>query len=292
MAGARPIVDPPAFTSLPYGLWQTAQQPTAPAHWRNGITYIERCPVGGTTYDECVSVTGTGAPPPPEPKTANVTQDFRGATPITVFARFDCSPVGLSDIDTVASEALARVEESQLEAAFWTGSAGGTGVVFPHLAADGTVEDAQGITLQSAASVCITGVDAAHGLGVLEQCLDDCYDGQGVLHVPRLALATLDAWGLVRGIDGTLRTLSGNLVAVGGGYPNTGPNGTAAPAGTAWIYATGAVFGYRSDVFATQVRDSLDRAENTVEMLAERTYVMAWECCHLAALINLGVPED
>jgi hypothetical protein len=52
------------------------------------------------------------------------------------------------------------------------------------------------------------------------------------------------------------------------------------------------VFGYRSDVFATQVRDSLDRAENTVEMLAERTYVMAWECCHMAALINLGVPED
>lgn len=293
MAGARQIVDPPAPAGLPYGLWDAAQHP-APAspHWQQGVTWTERCPTGATTYDECLSVTGTGAPPAPAAKTDNVGQTDRGATPFTVYAEFDCSPVGLRDAETVASNALARVEQQQVEAAFWTGTAGGQPVVFPHLAADSEVLDAQEMVLQTAASVCVTGADAAHGLGALEQCLADCYAGQGVLHVPRRALATLAAWGLVHDRDGRLMTTAGNLVAVGSGYTGSGPDGADPAAGTAWIYATGAVFGYRSEVQVRSVRDSLDRAENTLRMIAERTYVLGFECCHLAAHVVLGVPTE
>jgi hypothetical protein len=292
VAGARQIIDPPAFTTLPYGLWDTIQHPTAPAHWQQGVTWIERCPTAATTYDECISVTGTGAPPAPAAKSDNVAQNLRGATPFTVFAKFDCSPVGLTDAETVARDALARVEQQQVEAAFWTGTAGGQTLVFPHLAADTEVPDAQGIVLQTVASECVTGVDVVHGLGELEQCLDDCYSGQGLIHIPRNALPTFAAWNLVREVDGRLLTPSGNLVVVGGGYTGTSPAGADPAAGTTWIYATGAAFGYRSEVFFTSVRDSLDRAENTVAMIAERTYLLGFECCHLAALINLGVPES
>lgn len=291
MAGARPIVDPPAFASLPYGLWDAVQKPSAPAHWQQGVTWIERCPDGSTTYDECISVTGTGAPPEPSAKTDNVEQIFRGATPITIFAEFDCSPVGLMDAESVASDALARVEALQLEAAFATGLSGGQTVVFPHLAADAQVLDAQGIVLQTAASVCVTGVDVVHGLGELERCLADCYAGQGVIHIPRNALPTFFAWNLAIERNGQLFTPAGNLIVVGTGYPGTSPAGAAPAAGTTWIYATGAMFGYRGDVFMTRVRESLDRAENTLRMIAERTYVLGWECCHIAALIDLGVPN-
>lgn len=293
MAGARQIVDAPAFTPLPYGLWDAVQKPTPPSHWQQGVTWIEHCPTADTTYDECISVTGTGEPPAPAAKTDNVDQTFRGATPFTVYARFDCSPVGVAGAETVARDALARVEQQQVEAAFWTGTAGAQPVVFPHLAADAEVLDTQGIVLQTAASQCITGADVVHALGELEQCLADCYAGQGVIHIPRSALPTFAAWNLVREVDGQLLTPAGNVVVVGGGYTGSSPAGAAPAAGTTWIYATGAVFGYRSDeVFFTNVRDSLDRAENTIAMIAERTYVIAFECCLLAALINLGVPES
>ena len=291
MAGARQIVDPPAFTLLPYGLWDAVEQrsPGNP-HWQQGVTWIERCPDGGTTYDECLSVTGTGAPPEPGAKADNVDQTDRGATPFTIFTEFDCAPVGLRDAETVASDALARIEQQQVEAAFWTGTVGGQTVAFPHLAADAEVFDSQQIVLQPTATTCVTGVDAAHALGALEDCLADCYAGQGVIHIPRIALPTLSAWGLVQARDGALFTTAGNRVVVGGGYTGTGPDGTSPAAGSTWMYATGALFGYSGDERKHSPRDSIDRSANTMRMIAERTYVIGFECCLLAAHFELGVP--
>lgn len=294
MAGARQIVDAPVFTPLPHGLWDTIQQPTADgAHWQNGVTWQDRCPTGDTTYDECISVTGTGSPPVPAAKTGNVEQTNRGATPFTVYAQFECSPVGLADAATIGADSLARVEQKQVETAFWTGSAGGQDVVFPHLAADTEVVDAQDIVLQPVTSPAVTGADVAHALGELEQELADCYAGQGLIHVPRSALPTLAAWKLARvDDDGRLVTPAGNVIVAGTGYTGTGPDGAAPAAGTAWIYATGAAFGHRSEVYVTTVRDSLDRSSNTLRMQAERTYVIGYECCLLAAHIVLGVPTE
>lgn len=293
MAGARQIVDPPAFTTLPHGLWDSIEQPTTPgSHWQQGITWMERCPTGDTTYDPCLSVTGTGAPAAPATKTGNVEQTTRGATPFTVYAQFECSAVGVGDAATVGADALARVEQRQVETAFWTGVAGGQPVVFPHLAADAEVFDSQDILLQPTATPTVTGADAAHALGALEQALADCYAGQGLIHVPPKALPTLAGSSLVRDVDGRLFTPAGNRIVVGGGYTGSGPDGTPTAAGTSWIYATGAAFGYRSGVYVSPVRESLDRSTNTLHMLAERTYVIGYECCLLAAHIALGVPTE
>jgi hypothetical protein len=301
VASARPIVNPPAFLPLPYGLWDTADHPAAPAHWQAGVTWIDQCPAGDTTYDECVIVTGSdgGAVPAPPAKTDNVLQEFRGATPFTVFAEFDCSPVGLGDeaaINALATEALARVEHSQVEAAFWTGVAGGQTVVFPHLAADTEVVDEHGIVLQPAAVIAAEGTDAvtldpAVAFGQLEHQLDQCYGGRGVIHVPRFALPTLISFRVVQEVGGILlTTTTGNKVVVSGDYPGTRPNGSAPATATSWVYATGPVFGYRSEVRAFRRDESFDRAENTVKMIAERTYVFGFPCCLLAALMDLGVP--
>ena len=71
---ARQLIELPAvFTALPYGLWDTIQTPSPDSvHWQQGVTWEDRCPTGDTTYDECLAVTGTGAPPEPAAKTANV----------------------------------------------------------------------------------------------------------------------------------------------------------------------------------------------------------------------------
>lgn len=290
---ARQLVElPVAFTPLPYGLWDTVQHPAAGGpHWQQGITWVERCPTGDTTYDECLAVTGTGEAPEPPAKTANVDQTTRGALPFTVFAEFECSPVGVADAETVASDALTRVEQQQVEAAFWTGVAGGQAVVFPHLSADAEVLDGE-VVLQTVASPVVTGADVVTALGALEQELADCYAGQGLIHVPRTALPTLAAWNLVAERDGRLYTTARNLIVAGTGYTGSGPDGAAPAAGTAWIYATGPAWGYRSDPYVSRLRDSLDRSSNTIRMLAERTYLLGFECCHLAAHIVLGVPTE
>jgi hypothetical protein len=264
-------------------------------HWRNGVNYEELCAAADTTYDDCFAVSGTGgaaaALPPVKEPTAGY--NTRGATAFTVYADVDCSVPGFWDRAQLAiAETLARSEEHSVERAFWTGQAAGAEVVFPHLAADAAVTETRGgphtYTLQTAATTVSGGpFDIVEGLGRLEAALAECYEGRGVIHVPiALAAAMADAMLLVR--DGNrYRTPAGNLIVIGGGYPGTSPAG-ASSADSLYMYATGAMFIYRSDIFTTPPVSAVDRAVNTQEMIAERTYLLGWECCHLAVEISLG----
>jgi hypothetical protein len=297
VAGPRLPVDAPSHAPSPYGLLSVAElRGEADPHWHNGITYTTRCPnldpAAGTTYDECLAVTGVGSPPPSPPKADNTLLLHRGATPFTVYARFDCAPVGLELARDAARQALEQAEGWQLERAVWTGQAAGTNnIALPHLAHGGAaIVDAQNITLQSPV---VTGggpVPVAQGVGVLEELLGNCHNGQGVLHVPVRAAAALAKAHLLVARGGVLTTASnGNLVAVGNGYPGTSPSGAAAAAGQAWLYATGPMVVYRGPPrvlnFGPEV---FDRAENTMHLLAERTALAAWGCCHAGVLIDLA----
>ena len=103
----------------------------------------------------------------------------------------------------------------------------------------------------------------------------------------------MDAWGIVRQQGAMLKTLNGNKVAVGGGYPGTGPDGSARTANTCWMYGTGNVFAIRSPIRirAPQGAKAFDRSVNTMRMIAERTYCLAWDCAHFAVAASLGVPK-
>jgi hypothetical protein len=300
VAGARQIVNGPSFTPLPNFLWDAAQHPgTDGPHWQQGVTWQDLCGGASTVMEECIAVTGTGGTPAAQGSMASTSLlSNRGATPFTVYAEFDCAPVGQDYLTDKAADALARNEAYQVSRAFWTGTAGSSGgtaqtTVWPHLAANTTLDDAQGIRLQTAASPLVTGgEDAAVALGQIESSLAQCYGGQGVIHIPYTALPTFTSRMLIlpESPTGPLRTLAGNLVVPGTGYTGSSPAGAAPAAGTAWIYATGAVFGYRSDVFVRPFPGTFDRAENTVKYMASRTYLFGFECCHYAALVTLGVP--
>jgi len=303
MAGPRNVVAGPSFTPSPYGLWDAIQKPSsADVHWQNGITWEERCPAASTLYEECIAVTGAGGSPTGQASmSSTVTRTYRGATSFAVYAEFDASPVGLiGDVATAAEDALARVEQYQVERAFWTGTAGSASggvaqtTVFPHLAAVTAMNDPSNsqIVLQTAASQIVTGGDdIAVQLGNLEAALADCYHGQGVIHIAPEVLPTMSARGLAVKEGNHLVTTKGNLVVVGDGYTGSSPAGAATSSGTSWIYATGAVFGYRASVpVITNARDGFDRIENTYRMIAERVYVIGFECCHLATVVTLGVP--
>ena len=54
-----------------------------------------------------------------------------------------------------------------------------------------------------------------------------------------------------------------------------------------WIYATPPVFGYRSDVRTFERETTLDRSVNTVKAVAERNYLLGYDCCLVAVPVSL-----
>jgi hypothetical protein len=303
VAGPLLPIEPPAFTPARHGLFSVAT-PTTPSdpHWQGGVQYRALCPTGGTTFDECIVVTGTGgAPPPPVAKADNVDLNWRGSQPFTVFTEFDCAPASFGtpdEIKSLAEDALTRVEEWQVEQAFWTGVSGSQAVVLPHLAEDTSIAAPAGLNgspvpiLLQTAAVVVTGggpsAAPARALGVIERELANCYKGEGVIHIPAYLLPTFAASTLLVRDGARLRTWAGNLVVVGGGYTGSSPAGAAPAAGESWIYATGSLFAYRSAVRTFRLDETFNRVENTVRAIAERTYVLGWDCCHLAALVAIG----
>jgi hypothetical protein len=290
---APPIVTPESFTLLDYVQWVDTTDP----HWRLGIMYPVVCGGASTTYDICIQTLSPSASGSNPTKSAQATRDWRGATPFTVYTEIDCSPVGWWDAaEANVREALRRSEAHVVEEAFWTGTVhGDANIALPHLAADtaiflGESQPTNMVTLQTAASVPVTGtVDVVEGLGILERELSDCYSAQGLIYVTLDVFEELVNELLVFQRNGLWYTAKGNKVVPGGGFTGTSPAGAAAPTGTAWMYATGALMGYRSA--PKQVADrtsSLDRSDNTLALIIERTYLLGWDCCHIGVRVSTG----
>lgn len=301
MANGRALISAPPFTPLRYGLLSVATDATAtaPTHWQAGITWQSHCPDGNGTYDDCVidNAIGTGTIADPPIKVATTGFDLRGATPFTVYARFDCSAPGFWEQgNDRAIEALTRVEGFEVERIFDTGIAprqGGSPVTaYPHLRGPALVADDTGAVLQPPVEIITTTpVDIVEALGRLEAALAECYHGQGVIHVPTRVAAELSSNFLITKQGDQLITTVGNRVALGSGYSGGSPTGVVTD-DVAWIYATGAVFYYRSDVMIIENTAIFDRSNNTMEALAERQYVIGWDCCLLAIPVYVGGVES
>lgn len=291
---ARTYVLPPAVTPSPYGLLSAVDlRPDGETNWRLGTSWQDTCPQGGSTLEPCYpsapAVTGSSFS-----KSANATRTNWGATPFTIYAEVDCSaPAFWDDKEAYVRTAFERVEQWQLERIFWTGTAAGVAsAVLPHLAATAAVIE-QGLgyttTLQLAATQ-VTGVALAApvALGEVENALGNCLRGvQGIIHVANDLANVLAAEGLLVRDGPRLRTWNGNLVVVGNGYPGTGPDGSDPGLGYGWIFGTGPIFAYRGDVHVLLENNSaLSRTDNTVRAIAERTYLLGYDCCLIAALVS------
>lgn len=290
-------VTAPLFTPIPYGLLSTLsaeiRTPTD-RHWEAGVQWEAMCSEGSTTFDECLVVTGAAesdvAPPPT--REASTELVVRGATPFTVYTMMDCSVPGFWDrMNDLGDQAFTQSEQWQVERAFWTGLAGGQPVVYPHLAADEDVETDMGpVVLQTAATVVVTGtVGIIEGMGRLQGALGDCYDGVGVIHVPRTLEPYLSNAGIIIREGNRYRTTQGHIVVFGAGYPGTSPAG-ASSIDSLWIYATGSMFIYRGPQ-RRMSGELLQRDNNLATVEVERTYVLGWDCCHLAVNVSLSSEE-
>lgn len=282
------------FTTAPYSLLSTATQLDLPdARWRMGLTWEPLCPESSGTYDPCSAIidnagTAASAPTPPA-KSATTDWQVRGATPFTAYSRIDCAPVGQWDqLTEVNQQALIRSETRFVETAFWSGIAGGQEVVFPHLAADSTVVDGEDLLQMPATVVTSVPQDPYVGLAMLEDAVRDCYPGIATIHMPIRIAALLVTVNLMEPRGGIMYTRSINSKVVVGDFPGTAPDGTSTP-GVTWIYATGEVFYVRDrEPRVFSAAETFDRNVNTMQVLAERTYVIGWDCCLFAIPIRNG----
>lgn len=119
-------------------------------------------------------------------------------------------------------------------------------------------------------------------VGELEAWLYDAdqaaYGAVGFIHSPVRYASYFATAGLIR-LDGPIwRTVMGTVVVFGGGYPDDGT-----------IYASGNVTVWRApDINIPPAEETWDRATNTFKLLAEREYVVAYDC--IAASVSF-MPE-
>lgn len=282
---------PPVDAATPTGLFTAArilQGGDLPSdgngtRWEAGVQY---------QVQTCADVSGwTEVCPPdvPEDKTFDLRFPTVSGTPFIAYLGVDCPLVGydFEGFETAVRNGFLANEARLVERAFWSGEFGNS----PSLS--GTEEepsDCENLTPGDVDYAGGTAVSIVGGVAELEKYLRSNYGGVGIIHAPVDVAAYAARFHQVERSGTRLTTTLGNRWAFGGGYAvNTGPDGAVAPAGEAWLYATGAVTIYRSEVFINpnDLRASFDVRTNQVEILAERKYVITRECVCAAIRVTV-----
>jgi hypothetical protein len=274
------IEKPTPSMPLRYGLLQAAVGPLElPVHARNGgLRYVTSLCAEGFGYEiECIGDQNSKAS-----EFALGTTTVTGL-PFIIAATVTCGTVGFTEDEQVAfvMERLRGVEQSMLEEIFSTSTFGqspglitGDGIITVTGAGD-TVRDV--LSELERARYCGFGAN------------DTQYGPPGYLHVAIPVLNALKQEHLVEW-DGTRwRTPMGTVVSAGC-YANNDPAGAAPADGVFWMYLTGQTVIWRtpdSDVQIAPVEGSLNRTTNQMMMLAEREYVVTYECGGFAKPVTL-----
>lgn len=274
----------PKLTPNLYGLFTVAEPITLEdGHWEGGITWSEElCSDIHSTTQFCpIPVTGVS------PKITD--SDFQSccADPFIVYASYDCPPIGntVAEAFKIAQERLYTREEREVERVFWTGLTEDGKEINPSLAFGNSECGNPPVNLTSASGP--VGVIAS--IAVLESALGDCAPGTGVIHANFGLASFLAANHLIYQRDDAWFTITGQRLALGAGYPGSGPGGIAAAPGTTWVFGSGPLVIYRSEVFLTPERfkDAMDVKINSVQVFSERVYALGFSCCLFAIQVDL-----
>lgn len=271
------LVDKPTPTfPLRYGLFSAAVGPLdLPVHGRNGgLRYVTSICADGFGYDvACIGATAS--------KAGNfvVGSTTVTGTPFIVYATMTCGTVGFTYEEQTAMvvERLRSVEQGVVEEIFSNSTFGqGPGLV-----------TADGIVTLAGAGDTIT--DVVSELERAMYCGATSYGPPAILHVAIPAFNWMKREHLIEW-DGTRwRTAIGTVVSTGC-YSNNTPAGAAPADGVFWLYITGQTTIWRTPDSALQVapvEGSLNRTTNQLLMLAEREYVVTYECGGFAKPVTL-----
>ena len=270
------VEDPTQTFPLRYGIFTAANGPLdLPVHGRNGgLRYVTSICADGFGYDvACIGATASKVPAFSAGSTT-VT-----GTPFIIFATQVCGTVGYTydEQRAMVVERLKSVEQGVLEDIFSQSTFG---------SAPGLITG-DGIATLAGAGDAIQDV-----VGELERamyCGAVSYGPPAIFHVPIPAFNWMKREHLIE-FDGTRwRTAIGTVVSTGC-YANNSPGGVAPADGVFWLYITGQTTIWRtpdSELQVAPVEGSLNRTTNQMLMLAEREYVVTYECGGFAKPVTL-----
>lgn len=281
-APALPVEKPTASMPLRYGLFQAAVGPL-------DLPQIGR--IAGVRYETAICGRGFGYEvecPPSAQDSKSAAWTGNGVTsvvgqPFVVFATMQCGAAGYSFEEDRAFviERLKSVEQSVVENVFSQSTFGQS----PGLVTADGIETIVGAG-DTVADV-LSELERARYCGGVTNT--NQYGVPGVLHVAIPVLNYLKRDHLIE-FDGTRwRTAMGTVVSAGC-YANNSPAGAAPADGVFWMYLTGQTTVWRTsdnDIFVAPVEGSLNRATNQLLMIAERDYVVTYECGGFAKSVIL-----
>lgn len=283
ITGVRGLLVPgPQLQVAKYGLLSVMQGPTTPidVHWQAGLEFED-------LYCENVSSTLPNCPEAVVEKEPAGGPDSRFVEPFTLYGSYFCGTGGrpAGDAFSIARGRLFANEHRGVEEVFWTGLTD-AGAVIPSLAFGDVAAGIVPVDVSPAGAL-----DPVSAIAALESALAECLPGPGVIHANYGLGAYLAAQSLltVNG-DGTYSTPTGQLLALGAGYPGSGPNNIPIAPGETWVFATGPIIGWRSEIFMTpnEVGEAVDRSLNNITVFAERTWAIGFSCCIFAVRATLS----
>lgn len=276
--GALLVEAPVVPQPVKFGLFSVSEfvKNGAP-HWQQGVMWEPYAcgPAASYACPTCAQNDGGTAPVKTYTEGVGETQ----VAPFTVYGSFACSPIGhWDDAEKRALQNLLSGEERAVEAQIASGSM--------HSSMNLQMPEAVDVTPTPGTPVTI-----AQGLALLESYGALNGNGEFVIMMNRREALLANANGTLvkpNESDAQLRTVLNTPVAALSGFDGrTGPNGVAAGAGRAWLFATGKPYIYRSEPFMTSTREvSLNITNNDLHILAERTYAVGWDCFTAGILVS------
>jgi hypothetical protein len=278
VSNALYLADTPPAPPRPYGLFDVAMGPMpfpVPAAQGAGVIYVP------DTCEDDVFLYAMNCPPVSGTKTFSGNEAPVTGAPFAVITSYTCGSIGYS-FDEVEQKVRTRMmlrEQRAVERRLWQGQPlGGLGGI------PGLFQSA--VTLTPAAA-CPT-----MAVAQLEQVLADNAVVGGIIHARPFMSSHLANSHLVERQGRQIQTTLGTPIAFGQGYNGTGPAGEAVTTTVEYMYATGRVMIWGSDVQVPDPRQTMDRSLNQQMVLAERIFAVSVECGIWAIAVTRDCTTD
>ena len=275
------LIPTPPAPPRPYGLFDVALGPMPfpiPAAVGNGVEYVP------DTCEDDVFLYQLNCPPVSGSKTFSGNESPVTGSPFGVITSYTCGSIGYSfeEVEQKVRIRMSLREQRAVERRVWQGLAQGSA-----LGLGGIPGLFQSPTATLTAASCPTEAVAA-----LEQALADNGVIGGIIHARPYMSAHLSTNHLIERQGRQIQTRLGTPVVLGQGYSGTGPAGQPVTSTVEYMYATGRVLIWQSDVQVPDPRQTMDRALNQQMVLAERFYAVAIECGIWAIAVTRDCTTD
>lgn len=267
MANVAPpvLIEAPPPPPRPYGLFDVALGPLPMPRDEaqgGGVQYVP------DTCEDDVFLYAINCPPVSGSKTFSGIETAVSGAPFAVLTSYTCGSLGWSweEIQARVRTRMQLREQRAVERRVWTGinNVNGLGVQ-PGLLRGATDLGASG---------CIT-----EGIEVLEQALADNGVVGGIIHArPGMAAHFAQSKLLRDGPGNRLTTPLKTPISFGQGYDGTGPTGQVVTGDVEYVYASGRVLIWGSEIDIPDPRQTMDRPANQMLVLGEKVYVALIEC--------------